>query len=240
MYYGIVLQVTLGCSGRAAVSGRREADAPWAQGADWGFSACIAAQLALFFAVQVALGDGPALVVDSTSAGKSQLDLGKPALEIQAKGYEGKASLLGLSQEAVYLAAVKEKFSGPPGVNIEPVALLIGAYMDIVKPEFPAARLRKTVANVGGGGANRLDLCASKGQAGFNGLLDLIFVPGPPVYGHDLEIVIVHCRGDYSLPGRCVNLSRRSRPADFLLAAGHFGVTQLPLWQQLPSDLAQS
>ena len=125
----------------------------------------------------VLLAQLPAFVVGLTSLGKTQLDLGKAVLEVEAQRNERVAPLLDLGGQPNELAMVKKEATVSVGIDVVDGAFFVRGDVNTLEDRFFVVNGSVSVLKRALPSAETLHLRSDKDEAGFHGLFDDVLVP---------------------------------------------------------------
>ena len=126
------------------------------------------------------------LVVELLPPADADLHLDLPVLEIHPERDQGKPPLLGLSVEPPDLPLVQEELADAKRVMILPVAVRVGADVEVVEEELVVLDQGVAVLEVGPAVPEGLHLGPHEGDPRLIGLVDEIVHPGPFVRGRSV------------------------------------------------------
>jgi len=152
-------------------------------------------------ALGIPLGGGISLVVQLFALGQGQLNLDPAVLKVERQRYQGVAVPLDVAVEPHDLPLVHEQLALPQRIAVEEVALLVGADVQPDDEKLAVFDGAIAVLHVHRAGAETLDLGARQGDAGLEGLDDVVIVPGLAVLGDLLGSFLKHGSTPPSLHG---------------------------------------
>ena len=121
--------------------------------------------------------------------------------EIQLQRHQGKALFLGLPDQFLDLPFVHQQLPVPERIHVEPVPVFIGADVEVVQVHLAGfGHCRIGILQVGLALTEGFHLRAGEHDAGFIGFVDVVVMPGFPVF----------C--DYPLVDESVNSERQFLP----------------------------
>jgi hypothetical protein len=134
---------------------------------------------ASFFFAQLA-----AAVPGFLATGDGDFAFGNAITEIDAKGDEGKALLLGFGDEFVDFAAVEEELAGAEGLVIPDAAGEVAGNVAMEEPDFAVFDSGVGIAEVGVAIAEGFDLGAAEDEAGFHFVEEEVMERGGTIGGN--------------------------------------------------------
>src|SRR6266478_7886019 len=142
-------------------------------------------------ALPAALLLGFALVVQLLAAGERKLELGAALLvEIKLERHERHSLALDRAHKLVDLAAVKQELAHALGRMVEAAALQVFRNVGVDEPDLAATRIGVGFGDGRLACAQRFHLGAGKGDAGLEGLADLVIEARLPILGDDTHLAV--------------------------------------------------
>src|SRR5207253_9739179 len=129
----------------------------------------------------VTLGHVVPRVPQLLAAAQAALELDAVDIEVETQRHQCEPVLHVVAVEVFDLSPVEQQPPPAIGFVVGPVALLVGADMDLEQPGLASLDANVAVAQLGATGAQRLDLGAEEFDPGLEGLEHLVFVERVPV-----------------------------------------------------------
>lgn len=141
--------------------------------------------------VELALAGRFAFVVELLALHQGDFGLDVVALEVHRQGNDGEPFGFDPALQFVQLVFVQQQLARPFRLVVFAIAMAVVTDVDADQESLATAKLDETVLQLDFAAAGRLHFGAGQGHAGFEAVVDVIFMQGLPIAGNRAAVALL-------------------------------------------------